>query len=123
MASQQGLEGQVQVPEEDSSPEDNDSSFDDDDSDDDDDDYESSLAVSEDELKMSEDDLSDDEWSTVEMSADEESDDDDGNGNSRDVDSPFLKLPPEILQKILGYLPFHQVQPWPCFLMCVVCIP
>ena len=64
----------------------------------------SSLPFSENELERSINSLFGNDWSDVEMSADEESLE-----FSSNVSRSILQLPPEILQKILGYLSFHEV--------------
>ena len=69
----------------------------------------------------SEDELSDDDWSTVdEVSNDEESPkpaeeeptslEVSNSHNSDSCNSSILELPPEVHQKILGYLSFHEVK-------------
>ena len=66
----------------------------------------SSLPFSEDELERSFDSWAANEWSDVEMSADEESSSEEV---STDVGNLILQLPPEVFQKIMGYLSFHEV--------------
>ena len=62
----------------------------------------------------SEEELSDDDWSTVELSSDEEStrpaEEEPTSLEATYSNSSILDLPPEVLQKILGYLSFHEVK-------------